>query len=59
MYFPYMHREFLSDNVQTYQQFFYQNSHIILPKMKPFENLTLELNEARQSLQEGGKPEEA
>jgi len=59
MYFPYRHREFLSDNVQTYQQFFHQNSHIILPNMEPFENLTLELNEAWQRLQEGGEPEEA
>jgi len=58
MYFPYRHREFLSDNVQTYQQLFYQNYHIILPNREPFENLTLELNEAWQRLQEGGEPEE-
>lgn len=57
MYFPHRDREFKSANIQTYEHFFNQNSHIILPNMKPFENLSFDLNEIWQRLQEEGPPE--
>ena len=59
MFYPYRHQDFKPEGIETYEQMFHQFAGIIIPNMQPYEQLSEELNDAWQALQDGVVPEDA
>ena len=59
MFYLYRHQDFKPEGIETYEQMFHQFADIIIPNMQTYEQLSKELNDAWQALQDGVVPEDA
>ena len=59
MFYPCRQQDFKPEDVDTYEQMFHQFSDIIIPNMQPYEQLSEELSDAWQAIQNGVIPEDA
>lgn len=59
MYFPYRTSDFKLPHIDSYEQMFHQFSNSIIPNIQQFEQLTEELDEAWQLLQNTAEPDDA